>query len=103
MTEYSKPERKQTQIESIPGVDLFGGLEPRARAVITSSCHIEHRALLDLPDRLVQFFQVRRHLQVLYASIVSDQLHPHVIVPQASLDEVSKQMSVDLNKFACST
>mmetsp|Transcript_72698 Transcript_72698/g.210469 ORF Transcript_72698/g.210469 Transcript_72698/m.210469 type:complete len:319 (+) Transcript_72698:277-1233(+) len=62
--------------------------------------HVEDRALLDLPDGLVQGLDLLGEVQVLHAAVVRDEAHPHVLRPQAQLDQVAEEVAVDLHKLA---
>mmetsp|Transcript_43526 Transcript_43526/g.93229 ORF Transcript_43526/g.93229 Transcript_43526/m.93229 type:complete len:535 (+) Transcript_43526:75-1679(+) len=66
----------------------------------TVSSHVDDHALLDLPDRLVELLQVLRHLHVLNAAVVGDQLRSKVLSPQVASDQVTQQVLVDLDELA---
>mmetsp|Transcript_9849 Transcript_9849/g.29471 ORF Transcript_9849/g.29471 Transcript_9849/m.29471 type:complete len:237 (+) Transcript_9849:2-712(+) len=66
----------------------------------TVGCHVQDNPLLDLPDGLVKLLKVGGEVQQLDAAVVSNELHTHVIGPEAPLDEVSEQVPVDLNELA---
>mmetsp|Transcript_25496 Transcript_25496/g.80444 ORF Transcript_25496/g.80444 Transcript_25496/m.80444 type:complete len:257 (-) Transcript_25496:95-865(-) len=63
-------------------------------------CHVEHDLLLDLPDGLVQLLDVRGQLKLLHAAVLGDELHAHVIRPEASLDEIAEQVPVHRHELA---
>lgn len=64
------------------------------------SRHSEHNPLLDLPDRFIKILQVHGKVQVLHATIARDELHTHVVSPEAVMNQITEQVSVHLNKLA---
>ena len=62
--------------------------------------HVEHHALPDLPYRLVELLHVGRHVDLLHATVVRDELHPQVLCPQAPLDEVAQPVAVHLHELS---
>mmetsp|Transcript_30078 Transcript_30078/g.86588 ORF Transcript_30078/g.86588 Transcript_30078/m.86588 type:complete len:216 (-) Transcript_30078:1889-2536(-) len=62
--------------------------------------HVQYRALLDLPNRLVQVLQVLGQVQMLHAAVVSDELSSEIVRPQLPLDQVPEQVPIHLHELA---
>merc|ERR1712072_997937 len=57
-------------------------------------------SLFDLPDCFVELLDICWQVKVLYASVMGNELHAHLVCPQAPLDEIPKEVSVHLNKLS---
>jgi len=63
------------------------------------SGHFQDALLLDLPDRLVELFQVCGDVKALHRPIQRDKLLLQIVIPEATFQEVRDQVTIDLDEL----
>mmetsp|Transcript_15040 Transcript_15040/g.28226 ORF Transcript_15040/g.28226 Transcript_15040/m.28226 type:complete len:282 (+) Transcript_15040:334-1179(+) len=64
------------------------------------SSHVQDDPLFDLPDCLVELLDVRGKIQSLHGAVLGHELDTQLLVPQASLDQILQQVTIDLHKLS---